>query len=516
MNRTQNATRNKVFGVILKLYQILLPFTMRTAMIYLMGVEYLGLNSLFTSILQVLNLAELGVGSAMVYSMYKPIAENDKATICALLKLYKKYYFFIGLIIACVGALLTPLIPKLISGDIPGQLNIYILYLLNLAATVMTYWLFAYKNSLLQAYQRSDVASKITILTTTLQYAIQLVILWLFHNYYLYIIVMLFTQAMANVITAIAASRLYPDMEPNGNLPDKTVKTINQRIKDLFTAKLGATIVNSADTIVISAFLGLTVLAMYQNYYFIMSSVMGILTVVFSSCLAGVGNSMVTESADKNYNDFRILTFLINWIVTVCMCCFATVYQPFIELWVGKDYIFDEIVVALFCIYFYLVTMQQVNGMYKDAAGVWHQDRFRPLVAAIVNLIFNVIFVQFWGIYAILLSTIVSYVFVSIPWMISNVFKYVFHRSLRQFVKEVVVYFFVACIVTFLCWISCRATSGMLLWEQIIINLILSVILSNIVMFVIYKENKYYNQMIELVDKITKFKLTKVLKMIKK
>lgn len=145
MNRTQNATRNIVFGVILKIYQILLPFIMRTAMIYLMGVEYLGLNSLFTSILQVLNLAELGVGSAMVYSMYKPIAENDKSTICALLKLYKKYYFFIGLIIACVGVLLTPLIPKLISGDIPGQLNVYILYLLNLAATVMTYWLFAIK-----------------------------------------------------------------------------------------------------------------------------------------------------------------------------------------------------------------------------------------------------------------------------------------------------------------------------------------------------------------------------------
>ena len=117
-----------------------------------MGVEYLGLNSLFTSILQVLNLAELGVGSAMVYSMYKPIAENDKSTICALLKLYKKYYFFIGLIIACVGALLTSLIPKLISGDIPGQLNVYILYLLNLAATVMTYWLFAYKNSLIMIW----------------------------------------------------------------------------------------------------------------------------------------------------------------------------------------------------------------------------------------------------------------------------------------------------------------------------------------------------------------------------
>ena len=516
MNRTQNATRNIVFGVILKLYQILLPFIMRTAMIYLMGVEYLGLNSLFTSILQVLNLAELGVGSAMVYSMYKPIAKNDKSTICALLNLYKKYYFIIGLIIACVGVLLTPLIPKLISGDIPRQLNVYILYLLNLAATVMTYWLFAYKNSLLQAYQRSDIESKVTIITISLQYSIQLVVLWLFHNYYIYIVVVLFTQAMANIITAMIASRLYPDMEPKGNLPDETVKTINHRIKDLFTAKLGATIVNSADTIVISAFLGLTILAIYQNYYFIMSSVMGILTVVFSSCLAGVGNSMVTENAEKNYNDFRVLTFLINWIVTVCMCCFATVYQPFIELWVGKAYIFDEGVVALFCVYFYLVTMQQVNGMYKDAAGVWHQDRFRPLIAAMVNLFLNIVLVRFWGIYAILLSTIISYAFVSMPWMISNVFKYVFHRSLKQFVKEFLTYFFAACAITFLCWILCKTTRGLSLLGQIIINLILSVALSNIVMFVIYRENSYYNQMLELVDKITKFKLTKVFKIIKK
>lgn len=515
MNRTQNATRNIVFGVILKLYQILLPFAMRTAMIYLMGVEYLGLNSLFTSVLQVLNLAELGVGSAMVYSMYKPIAENDKPMVCALLKLYKKYYFFIGLIIACAGVLLTPLIPKLISGTIPGQLNIYILYLLNLAATVMTYWLFAYKNSLLQANQRSDIASKITILTTSLQYALQLVVLWLFHDYYLYIIVMLFTQAMANIVTAIAASRLYPDLEPKGTLPDKTIKTINQRIKDLFTAKLGATIVNSADTIVISAFLGLTVLAMYQNYYFIMSSVMGVLTVVFSSCLAGVGNSMVMESAEKNYNDFRVLTFLINWIVTVCMCCFATVYQPFIELWVGKKYIFSETVVAFFCIYFYLVTMQQVNGMYKDAAGVWHQDRFRPLIAAMVNLLLNLALVRIWGIYAILLSTIISYLFISMPWMVSNVFKYVFHRSWRKFACEFSLYFLVACIITFLCRMICVITGAMPLYVQIAFNLLVSLLASNMLLLIIYKKSAYYIQMINLIDKITKFKFSRILKIFK-
>ena len=201
IERTKNATRNIIFGVILKVYQIIVPFLMRTAMIYLMGVQYLGLNSLFTSILQVLNLAELGVGSAMIYSMYKPIAEDDSATICALMKLYKTYYTVIGFVIAIIGCILTPFIPKLISGDIPEGLNIYVLYLLNLGATVLSYWLYAYKNSILQAHQRVDVISKVTLVTTTIQYILQLLVLWLFKDYYLYVIVLLATQALTNIRT---------------------------------------------------------------------------------------------------------------------------------------------------------------------------------------------------------------------------------------------------------------------------------------------------------------------------
>ena len=174
IERTKNATRNMVFGIALKIYQILMPFFMRTAMIYFMGVQYLGLNSLFTSILQVLNLAELGVGSAMVYSMYKPIAEDDTVTICALMKIYRTYYSAIGAVIAVVGVILTPIIPHLISGDLPTGLNVYILYWMNLGATVLSYWLFAYKNALFQAHQRVDVTSKVTIVTNTFQYAAQL------------------------------------------------------------------------------------------------------------------------------------------------------------------------------------------------------------------------------------------------------------------------------------------------------------------------------------------------------
>lgn len=162
IERTKNSLRNFAFGVLLKIYQTFVPFAMRTLMIYFMGVQYLGLNGLFTSILQVLNLAELGVGSAMVYSMYKPIAEDNETKICALMGLYKKYYTMIGFVIALGGSILTPFIPYLIKSDMPADLNVYILYLLNLAATVLSYWMFAYKNALFQAHQRLDVTSKTT------------------------------------------------------------------------------------------------------------------------------------------------------------------------------------------------------------------------------------------------------------------------------------------------------------------------------------------------------------------
>ena len=335
-SRTKNASRNVVFGVILKIYQILLPFFMRTAMIYFMGVEYLGLNSLFTSILQVLNLAELGVGSAMVYSMYKPIAENDELTICALLKLYKIYYRVIGMVIAVLGILVTPFISKLINGEIPNNVNIYILYLLNLSATVLSYWLFAYKNSLLQAYQRADIISKVSIVTSTFQYVLQFLVLVILHNYYIYVIVMLATQAMTNIITAIVANRIYPMYQPKGNILDYEKKEINNKIRDLFTARLGGVIYTSVDTIVISSYLGLSELAIYQNYYYILTAVIGVFNVIFNSVLAGIGNSIILETKEKNYKDLKKFLFIISWLAGWSCCCLLCLYQPFMKIWVGK------------------------------------------------------------------------------------------------------------------------------------------------------------------------------------
>lgn len=514
IERTKNAGRNIVFGGILKLYQIIVPFLMRTAMIYLMGVQYLGLNSLFTSVLQVLNLAELGVGSAMVFSMYKPIAEDDNTTICALMKLYRTYYRVIGLVIAVVGCALTPFIPRLIKSDVPAGINVYILYLLNLGATVLSYWLFAYKNSILQAHQRTDVVSKVTLVTNTLQYGLQLFVLWAFHNYYLYVIVALATQALANIVTAITANKMYPDYKPMGKLDKYAVKAINKRIRDLFTAKVGATIVNSVDTIVISAFLGLSTLAIYQNYYFIMNSVMGFVIIIFTSCTAGIGNSLVTETKEKNYFDFKKLAFLIIWIATVCISCFVCLYQPFMKLWVGEKLLFSMDIVVLFCVYFYMYLVNNLSCVYKDAGGIWHEDRFRPLIGGLANLAMNLIMVQFIGIYGILLSTILSYIIVAMPWLIHNLFKLVFKRSPKEYILTIIKGALVSAVIAALCYVICclLPLQGIV---QLIVNGAVCLIVSNVALILIYRHNKMYIPFLEMLDKVTKNKFHFIIKRLK-
>lgn len=507
IERTKNATRNITYGIIQKIYSIIVPFLMRTIMIYFMGVQYLGLDSLFTSILQVLNLAELGVGSAMVYGMYKPIVEDDKVTICALMKIYRLYYRVIGGIIAVIGVVLTPFIPVLVKSDLPSELNIYILYLLNLAATVCSYWLFAYKNALFQAHQRVDISSKVSIGTNTIKYAIQIIVIIFSKNYYLYIMTALTTQILTNIITAIAATRMYPDYKPYGELDKSMVRDINHRIRDLFTSKLGAVIVNSSDTVVISAFLGLTVLAVYQNYYFILKAVIGLVTIIFQACTAGIGNSVIVETKEKNYNDLKKFTFLIAWIAGFCTCCFLCMYQPFMEIWVGEDLMLEFTAVICFCIYYFIYEINQLLNTYKDAAGIWHEDRFRPLVTAIANLGMNLIMVQFWGIYGVLLSTVLSMIFIGMPWLIHNLFTVLFDKSqLGGYLKRLFKYVIVVSVSCIVCCFICQ-NFEFSRWLTIIVRAIVCCIIPNVIYFFAYRRMPEFKQCLQLIDKMTKNKL---------
>ena len=507
IERTKNATRNIVFVGTLKIFQLLVPFLMRTIMLRVMGVQYLGLNGLFYSILEVLNLAELGVGSAMVYSMYKPIAEDDKVTICALMRLYKVYYRIIGLIIAVIGMALTPVIPHLIKDSVPPDINIYILYWMNLGITVLSYWLFAYKNSLFTAYQREDIVSKVRLATLIVQYSVQVVILVAFHNYYLYVIVALLSQALNNIITAIVVTHYYPDYSAKGIIDKKTKSEINARIRDLFTSKLGGVIVNQADTIVISAFLGLEILAVYQNYYYFFSAVAGMIAVVYTASLSGIGNSIIVDTKEKVYGDFKTFSFIIAWIAGFCCCCFICLYQPTIELWVGKKLMLDFGVVICIVFYFFVYEINTLLNVYKDASGTWHKDRFRTIVTALTNLLLNLLMVNYIGLYGIVLSTVLSILFVGMPWLFQNLFTEVFERKyVFSYIRKLLIYVLTSVIVVFVTYFVASKVVVSLL-GTILIRLCICIVLPNILFFIVYRNMPEYNKAIDFIIKATHNKI---------
>lgn len=428
ITRTKNAKTNILFGTIYKLYQIVVPFAMRTLMIYQMGMEYAGLNNLYTSIFQILNLAELGIGAALTCSMYKPIAEDNRSEICALLKLYKRCFAVIGWTILLLGLLCIPFLGILVRGSIPGNLNMTVLYLLYLFNTVLSYWLFSYKKSLLYAHQRNDVVSKVMLLTSTIQFVLQAYVLFFLKDYYLYLLASIGAQILQNIICALLVNKMYPLYHAHGELEKTAVAEIKQKVEGLITNKIGGTILRSADSVVISSFLGLTVLAVYQNYYFILTAVIGIFGIIFESCVAGVGNSLVVENEEKNYTDFETVTYIVGWLICIGCSCFIALYQPFMVLWVGKEYLLDFSLVICFVAYFFLYEIDQLIGMYKDAAGIWYSDRFRPLVSALVNLAMNIVLVQVIGLYGVLLSTVIALLVVDLPWLIHNVFVKLFHN----------------------------------------------------------------------------------------
>ena len=513
LERTKNTKRNMAFGLLLKLYQIIAPFLMRTVMIFAMGVQYLGLNSLFTSILHILNLAELGVGSAMVFSMYKPIAEEDGSTICALMRLYRRYYRIIGLVIGAVGVALTPVIPHLVSGSVPPELDIRVLYLLNLGATVLTYWLFAYKNCLLQAYQRTNVSSIITVVTNTLQYILQLVALLVWKNYYLYVMMAMLTQVINNITTAIVTGKMYPNYKAVGRLPREQTRAINQRITDLFACKLGGVVLSSSDTIVISAVLGLTVLAIYQNYFFIMTSIIALVEIIFTSMIAGLGNSFITETKEKNYEDFEKFTFLFLGLTCVCTCCFLGLYQPFMEMWLGKGLMLNVDAVVCFGAYFYVYTLNRLLSVYKDAAGLWHEDRFRPLIVAVLNLALNLILVRWRGIVGVVLSTVISQVVLGMPWLLHNMFKLFFGMDkLKQYLLHLLSYasatVLAGTLTCALCWqIDIQP------WVMLLCCIPISVCIPAVMYYLLFRRYRQFAPAITFLDHLTggKFRLTRLI-----
>lgn len=498
INRTKNAARNIIYGVVLRIIGIVGPFLIRTLMIYKMGNEYVGLNSLFTSVISFLSLTELGIGSALVYSMYKPIAEDDKRTICALLNLYKRVYQIIGLIILVISIILLPFLKYLIKGDCPNEVNLYILYGIYVFNTVVSYELFAYKQSLLTAFQRNDIISKRSALLQLAMYSLQALTIIYTHNYYAYIFWMPVITILTNIANAIITNKMYPDLKTEGEIDNAFKKRIMKNVIALFGTKANSIVMHGADNIIISAFIGIIMVGKYGNYYYIMSALIGIMTVFYDSITAGLGNSLEVETVEKNHNDFNILSLLNFWITTFCSTCLLCLYQPFMRLWLGEDTMLSNGVAILLVVYFYIYQIRRIVLTYKDAAGVWWPDRIRPYLMMFVNIIGNVIMVQFIGIYGVVLSTIISMV-ISIPIENHTVFKYIFKCNEKPYYLTFSTYLIISVLSCISCYYACSLINDSI--YGIIIRFIICLFLTNAVIIVICWRNKTFKQAISFIKK---------------
>ena len=442
---------------------LICPFIIRTIMIYKLGNEYLGLNGLFTSILQVLSLAELGFGDAIVFSMYKPIIENDNKMLSALLNLYKKVYRIIGMVILCVGLLILPFITKFVKGGYPSEVNIYVLYCIYLFNTVISYFLFAYKESLLKAHQRNDVNSRILSGCNIVMYVLQIIVLLLFSNYYLYIVIMPVTTIVLNCVRSLFVKKMYPQIVCEGHIEKDAVIGLSKRIIGLTLNKLAQVCRNSFDSIIISSFLGLVILARYQNYYYIISALTVMVSIITTAVGAGIGNSIAAETVEKNYSDYKEFLFIYNWIACFCTVCMLCLYQPFIELWVGKSNVLPLSTVILCCIYFYTMKLGDIAAVYRQAAGIWWEDKFRPIVESVVNLAVNIVLVKYIGVDGVLVSTIISIVCINIPWATYVLFKVYFKMSIKEVFFKYIRYFIETTVLCAVVYGICSRINGNLL-----------------------------------------------------
>ena len=500
-SRTKHTINNTISGFVYKISLIVFPFFTRTLIINYFGIEYLGLNSLFTSLLQMLSLAELGLSSAITYCMYKPIAEGRIDEINALYNLYRKLYKIIGIVILGVGSALSPFLQHLINGTIPIGINIYILYFIFLINTVLSYILFAYKDCLLVAHQQSNVSNNINTISTIFLYTIQCVIIILFKNFYLYSIILPISTLLCNIIRSYVVDKSFPNIHCKGKISKEQKKILKKQIAGLLMYKLTSICRNSWASIIISSFLGLIVLANYQNYYYIMNSVSSFFAILTAAATASIGNSLILESKEKNEDDFYKVSLFYIWAAGICTVLLMFTYQPFMKLWLGSEYMLSFSIVISFCVLFYISKLGDVIFMYRQAAGLWWEDKYRPVVESVINVILGLVMIKYYGLAGIIYSTTITIAFINIPWGSYVLFKYYFKKSNITFIVNCIIHLSILLIACLSTYFIMRYTS-ILQIDNLILNALTCFVLSNIIFYVLYKKMPRTSQYIGTYTKI--------------
>ncbi len=406
--RTKNAFKNLITAWLGQLCIQLLVFVSRSIFIRILGEQYLGVNGLFSNILSVLSLAELGIGTAITFALYAPLATKNESALASLMEFYKKAYWVIGSIVLVFGAVLTPFLNFFIKGpvDIP---NLRVIYLIFVADSAMSYF-YAYKAALITADQKAYIVNLNKTIFEILKQCLRIAVLLLTGNYLLYLMIQVLTTLLTNFFLTKKANRMYPflrNKKPN-KLDKAELASIKKNTFAMLFHKIGEVIVFSSDNIIISKFVGIASVGLYSNYYLIITTLQNLLGYITTSITAGIGNFTATEEPKKQLQLFNEVFFLEAWFYGFSAVSLLCLFNPFIRLWLGEAYLFDMYIVIGIVLNFYLTGMRQTTLIFRSVLGLFWYDRYKALAEAAINIAASILLALRLGVLGVIIGTAIS------------------------------------------------------------------------------------------------------------
>lgn len=504
-SRVENSIRNTIYALGTQIISMLMSFIVRTVFIYTLGKNYLGFNGLFSNIFSILSLTELGMGTAIIYSMYKPVAQEDHRKIAALLNLYRTFYRIVGIIVAILGLSLLPFLDYLVSGiqDIP---ELEIIYLLYLSSSVISYF-FAYKKSMLTVYQQDYISSRINLLINFIQGIIQIAILILWHNYILYLLVLTISTFFNNWLNSLYADYKYQYLKEyrSERVDEETKQKIYTDVKAIFVSRISSAIVTSTDNLLISAFVSTIILGLYSNYIMLINVVNTIINRILDSLVGSVGNLIAVESIERVYLIFKRVLFINYWLVAFSSMSFFILANPFITLWIGKSYLLSSGIIFMIALNLFMRLIRNTFIMFNNAFGHFVELKKKNIIEPIINIVASLLFILVFkmGIIGVLLGTFVSNITTNFCFEPYLIFKKC-QVSLKEYFKIAANYLLTSIVAGGLTYILCDICLTGNSWVLFLIRIVICCIAINLIIILFYRKTDEYQYFMMLVKEVLK------------
>lgn len=446
------SVKNISYALIGQTIGLLSSFILRMIFVKQLNEDFLGIDSLFTSLVSMLSLAELGIGSAINFSLYKPIHNKDTEKIKSLMLYYKNLYRKIGILIFILGVFLLPFLSK-ITGDTSVE-NIHFIFFLFVFNSSISYF-YSYKKTLIIADQHRHITIVYRYLFFVLMAVGQSIVLLKYKNYIFYILLMILATFLENFTLSLKADKLYPYLKSNKIKPidDKSKGLIKKNAFAMSFHKIGGIVLNSTDNIVISSFIGISTVGMYSNYLLITNALNLIFGQIFSAIIATIGNLGVQSDKEKLKRIFANILMSGFLLVSFSTVMLFMLLNPFISFWLGNKMLLPLSTIILIILNFYVLHIRRVVLTFRDALGLYWYDRYKPIFEASLNILLSIIFVKYLGLNGVFLGTILSMLLTSI-WIEPYVlFKYAFNDNIKEYLKKMLLFFIVTAFIAIISFI---------------------------------------------------------------